>query len=102
MLKRINRQRAVQGLAIAIAVALWIGTSMTTAFFWTIFLVWAAWRLDARYVGAAAIVLLIVIPILLSTPYDWLAEQVAVYVYFLLVITVALQTIDLFMARKHI
>lgn len=77
---------------------LWLYTSLTTTIFWGIFIIWAVWRLDSRYVGAGALVLLVAIPITLSLgeeQWGWLAEQLAVYVFFLLCITVGLQIIEM-------
>ncbi len=102
MLGNNNRQRTIRIIAVAMILALWFWTSATTAFFWTIFLIWAAWRLDARWVGIVALMLLIVLPILLALGQDVWAELLAVYVYFLMTITVALQAIDLFLTRKNI
>jgi len=81
---------------ICIVLLLWFLFSPVTAFFWTLFLIWAVFRLDARIIGVGALTLLIMIPITLSLPlYEWMAEQLAVYVFYLLSITVALQMIEL-------
>ncbi len=83
--------------------ALWIYTSLTTAFFWTLFLVWAVWRLDSRIIGGGAIALLVLIPILLSVEtWAWTAETLAVWVYFLLCITVGLQMLEMMLTSRRV
>lgn len=53
-------------------------------------------RLDSRIIAGGALALLIAIPItLFFEAYEAQAEQLAVYVFFLLCITVALQMIEL-------
>jgi len=77
---------------------LFLYTSLTTAIFGSVFIIWAVWRLDSRYVGGAGLALLVAIPVILSLgkdEWDWLAEQFAVYVFFLLCITVGLQIIEM-------
>ena len=75
---------------------LWLLVPPITAFFWTLFLVWAVFKLDSRVIGTGALTLLIMIPLALSTVmYEWIAEQLAVYVFYLLCITVALQILEL-------
>lgn len=64
-------------------------------FFWGVFLIFALYELDNRYVGGAAIACLIACPIYLSVKQDAIAEQFAVFAFFFLVITVALQVIEL-------
>ncbi|MDO8492284.1 MAG: hypothetical protein Q7S34_01425 [bacterium] len=73
---------------------LWFTVSAVTAFFWTIFLVWWAFRLDSRILGWIAIAFLVLIPVTQYFDADERAEQIAVYVYFLLVIVVTLQIIE--------
>jgi carbon starvation protein CstA len=82
---------------------LFLYTAPTTAIFWTLFLVWAAFRLDSRMIGMGALALLVCIPIVLSLgeeEWGWLAEQLAVYVFFLLCITVGLQIIELILEPR--
>jgi hypothetical protein len=82
---------------------LFLYTAPTTAIFWTLFLVWAAFRLDSRMIGMGALALLVCIPIVLSLgeeEWGWLAEQLAVYVFFLLCITVGLQIIELMLEPR--
>ncbi len=89
-------QSTLRVVTILTVCVLWIYTSLTTAFFWTLFLVWAVWRLDSRIIGGGAIVLLVLIPFMLSIEmWAWTAETLAVWVYFLLCITVGLQILEL-------
>lgn len=93
---KINIQFIVRGIAMFIVFILWLTVSPITAFFWSLFLVWVVFQLDSRIIGVGALTLLVVIPIVLSTDlYEYMAEQLAVYVFFLLCITVALQILEL-------
>ena len=60
-----------------------------------VFTFFLLFKIDSKYTGQAAIACLIVIPLLQLWHREAQAEQVAVYVYFLLVITVVLQIISL-------
>ncbi len=80
--------------AVFFAASLWNVVAPTTAFFWTVFLVWWVFRLDSRIIGGVALAFLTSIPILLSLQMDVKAEQFAVYVYFLLAMTVVLQILE--------
>ncbi len=96
-MQKLSRQSIIRGTAIFVALLLWVLVSPVTAFFWTLFLVWTAFELDFRVIGYGAITLLVMISITLSTDlYEWMSEQLAVYVFYLLCITVALQIIELY------
>lgn len=69
--------------------------NLTAGFFWTVFFLFALFKLDSKYVGQAALVCLVCLPFLLALGKDPVAEQLAVYAFFLLTITVALQIIEL-------
>lgn len=81
-------------MTLLIAVALWVLVSPDTAFFWSVFLAWWVLRLDSRILGGVAIGFLVLIPVLQYFHEDARAEQIAVYVYFLLVMVVVLQIIE--------
>ena len=92
-MKKLTFHSFIRGAAIFVAVLLWVIAAPVTAFFWNILLVWAAFDLDSRIIGIAAIVLLIFIPLALSTLlYEWVAEPLAAYVFYLLCIFAGLQT----------
>ena len=63
-------------------------------FFWTLFIGFLVYEWDNRYVGALAILALVACPILLALEFQEDAEIMAVYAYYLLVITVVLQIIE--------
>ena len=89
-------QSTVRGAALIVVLLLWLLVSPTTAFFWTLFIVWAVFRLDSRMIGIGALVLLVLIPITLSFKrFEGMSEQLAIYVFFLFCITVALQILEL-------
>lgn len=85
----------LKAAAVTISLVLFLSASFATAFFWMIFFIWWTFRLDSRIVGIAALLFLVMIPVLLATGQETRAEQLAVYTFFLLVITVALQIIQL-------
>jgi hypothetical protein len=65
-----------------------------TAFFSTVFVIFVAFRIDPKILGVVAIVLLLSIPALQYFEQNDRAEEVAVYVYFLLVTIVVLQILN--------
>ena len=65
-----------------------------TSLFWSLFLTFLFFGWDNRVMGSFAILALTACPILLSLEQPALAEQMAVYAYYLLVITVVLQIIE--------
>lgn len=93
---KISFQSSLRNITAFVVLMLWLLVSPVTAFFWSLFLIWAVFKLDSRIIGFGAITLLVIIPIVLSTDlYEWRAEQLAVYVYYLLCITVTLQILEL-------
>ena len=73
-------------------------TDIGSALLWVIFLAFLIYRWDNRVLGVAAILCLTLCPLLLAINIDWsnaAAEQVAVYAFFFLAMTVVLQLIDL-------
>lgn len=65
------------------------------AFFFVTFAAFVLFKITAKYPAQAALVFLLIVPLLQALDRNAQAEQVAVYAYFLLVITVALQIIAL-------
>ncbi len=61
---------------------------------WFLFLAFALYDWDNRAIGVIALISLTSCPFLLSFKQDAMAETMAVYAYFLLVMTVALQIIE--------
>ena len=68
---------------------------LTGAFFWTMFFTFLLLKIDSKYVGQAALICLVLLPFFLAVNKEAVAEQVAVYAFFLLTITVALQIAEL-------
>lgn len=64
------------------------------AVFWTLFFAFLVFRWDSRYIGGLAILALTACPVLLSLELEAEAEQMAVYAYYFLVMTVVLQIIE--------
>lgn len=64
------------------------------AFFWSLFFAFLFFNWDSRYVGALAILALTACPILLALELKADAEQMAVWAYYFLVMTVVLQIIE--------
>lgn len=88
------KDRAFKTVIAIVALMLWLTIDFRDAFLWTVFLLWWAFRLDARILGGIAIAFLVAIPIAQSFGADAKAEQLAVYVYFLMVMVVTLQIIE--------
>lgn len=96
-MQKIVNQSTLRTFITSIILILWLTVSPVTAFFWSLLLLWATFKLDTRIVGYGAVALLVLIPIVLSTKlYEWMAEQLAVYVFYLLCITVVLQMLELY------
>ncbi len=89
-----KKEIAVKIVVLVVSLTLWSVVSVTTAFFWTLFFVWWAFRIDSRILAGVALFFLVCIPVFLTFEMEAHAEQFAVYVYFLLVITVMLQIIE--------
>lgn len=73
---------------------LWTLTPPVPAFFVSLFLLFVSFRIDPKILGAVAILLLVSIPLLQYFEMNDRAEEVAVYVYFLLVTIVVLQILS--------
>jgi hypothetical protein len=74
-----------------VAFLLW---GLSSAILWLLFLTFLAYGWENRIIAALALLSLIVCPILLTFKKEVLAEQMAVYAFFFLVMTVILQIID--------
>lgn len=79
-------------LVIGIAMGLWLGPR--AGILWFLFSVFLLYEWENRLFGLAAIVCLMACPVLLSLKKDVQAEQIAVYAYFFLVMTVGLQLVE--------
>lgn len=79
---------------ILFVIGLWSTVAPTTAFFWSIFLIWWAFRFDSKIVGGVALIFLLFIPLFISQHLEAKAERFAVYVFLLLAITAVLQVIE--------
>jgi hypothetical protein len=88
------KNRVFKIIIAMVVLTLWFTVDLSTAFLWTVFLLWWAFRLDPRILGGIAIAFLVAIPVAQYFGADAKAEQLAVYVYFLLVMVVALQIIE--------
>jgi ABC-type transport system involved in cytochrome c biogenesis permease subunit len=66
-----------------------------TGFFWTLFLSFIAFRWDERVAGVLGLFSLATCPLLLYLELPDVAEQMAIYAFFFLVMTVVLQIIQL-------
>lgn len=71
-----------------------ISVSTEAAMLWGLFLGFLFFRLDKRILGSIAIMFLATCPFLLAFSKTNLAEQAAVYAYYLLVMSVILQIVE--------
>jgi len=81
-------------LLIVISVTLGFLWGLSAGLLWFLFLAFALYDWDNRVIGVMALISLVSCPFLLSFKQDALAEQMAVYAYFFLVMTVVLQIIE--------
>jgi hypothetical protein len=65
--------------------------SLTAAIFWNLFFIFLFFKYDSRYVAAMALMSLASCPFLLIFKKEPAAEQMAIYAYYFLVMTVVLQ-----------
>lgn len=92
----LKRTDMVKGaLLLVIAILCFFFINLTGLFFWTLFFGFALFRIDSTYVGQAALVCLVFTALTNSFGKEAPAGQLAVYAFFLLCITVALQIIEL-------
>lgn len=88
--------RAMIALLVGIGMGLWLGPR--AGILWFLFVLFLVYEWENRVFGIAALLCLAACPVLLSLKLDDRAEQVAVYAYFFLVMTVALQLVEL---KRH-
>ncbi|OGM92930.1 hypothetical protein A2333_02020 [Candidatus Wolfebacteria bacterium RIFOXYB2_FULL_49_7] len=89
---RKGKKRGVLALILAGVFLGFYGTS--AGVLWLLFLAFLFYEWDSRVIGTLAIISLATCPILLALKQDAYAEQMAVYAYFFLVMTVVLQIIE--------
>lgn len=80
-------------VAVLAGIAFWLW-GLEAFILWFLFLTFLFYRFDSRVIGVLAILSLITCPILLSLEMQAEAEQMAVYAYFFLVMTVVLQIVE--------
>jgi signal transduction histidine kinase len=82
----------VIALVVGLAFGLWLGPR--AGVLWFLFTLFLLYEWENRVFGVVALLCLAACPILLALKLDDVAEQVAVYAYFFLVMTVALQLVE--------
>lgn len=82
----------VVALVVGIGMAVWL--SPRAGALWFFFVLFLLYEWENRVFGVCALLCLAACPLLLAIKRDALAEVVAVYAYFFLVMTVALQLIE--------
>ncbi len=70
------------------------------AVFLTVFIAGLFYKIDTKFTAIPTLVLLGLIPVFLILKVDWLAEEFATYIYYLLMITVALEIKNYFVVHK--
>ena len=81
-------------IAVVIGTGMGVWLGLRAGVLWFLFLTFVLYAWDSRVMGVAAIVCLITCPALLGLHQDDLAEEMAVYAYFFMVMSVALQVIE--------
>ena len=84
--------RGLIALAIGVAMGLWLGPR--AGVLWFLFCLFLVYEWEKRVFGVAALLCLAGCPVLLALKQDARAEEIAVYAYFFLVMTVALQIVE--------
>ncbi len=87
-----KKKQGIILIIISICIGIYLGLS--AGLLWFLFLAFAIYGWDNRIIGVMAIICLATCPFLLQFKQDVLAEQIAVYAYFFLVMTVVLQIIE--------
>jgi hypothetical protein len=83
-------------LLIVAVIGIYFYLGLQASFFWGVFFLFLIYDFDNRIIGWLAILTLVACPIYLSVKQDAIAEQFAVFAFFFLVITVALQMVELY------
>lgn len=98
LLKRIKKDilaKKILGIILVIiSIVCGIFWGISAGLLWFLFLAFALYDWDNRVIGVMALISLASCPFLLSVKQDALAETMAVYAYFFLVMTVVLQIIE--------
>ncbi|OGG51395.1 hypothetical protein A2704_03440 [Candidatus Kaiserbacteria bacterium RIFCSPHIGHO2_01_FULL_54_36b] len=81
-------------LLVNIFVLAFLFFGIISAILWSVFFAFVFYRWDTRIIGSFAILALTACPILLALEEKAFAEQMAVYAYYFLVMTVLLQIIE--------
>ncbi len=81
---------------------LWWQLSLTAAIFWILFLSFLLYQWDSRDIALLALISLASCPFLLIFKKEALAEQMAIYAYYFLVITVVLQIVEYWGSPKDV
>ncbi len=89
------RSKKWRGLiALALAIGAYFVWGLSSSLLWLLFLLFLVYKWDNRIIGVFALISLATCPFLLSLKKEALAETMAVYAYFFLVMTVVLQIVE--------
>jgi len=81
-------------IVLALAIGAYFLWDLSSALLWLLFLLFLVYEWENRIIGVLALISLASCPFLLQFKKDALAEQIAVYAYFFLVMTVILQIVE--------
>jgi len=87
-----NKKRGILALILAGLFFWWFGIS--AGLLWFLFLMFLFYGWENRIIGVLALISLVSCPILISFKQNTLAETMAAYAYFFLVMTVVLQIVE--------
>jgi hypothetical protein len=91
----ITAQKWKAAFIVAAFIGIGYATDVISSLLWAMFFSFVLYRLDNRIVGVLAILCLTACPVLLALGQDAFAEYMAVFAFFFLCMTVALQLIEL-------
>ena len=81
-------------IVLALAIGAYFLWDLSSALLWLLFLLFLVYEWENRIIGVLALISLASCPFLLQFKKDALAEQIVVYAYFFLVMTVILQIVE--------
>lgn len=97
-LTEIRKQPWWLAVAVLVAAGMWLRFGWRGGVLWFLFMMFLLYDWDDRVIGSAALASLVSCPILLALKKEAAAETMAVWAFFFLTMTVALQIVSL---RRH-
>lgn len=94
-----NKKIRFMGIIIICSLIFYFFSLKATAL-WFLFLMFLAYKWDSRIIAVLALISLVICPFLLIADKETVAEKIAIYAYYFLVMTVILQIMELVREKK--